>query len=271
MMVHGCRNICPRFVPGHRFRDFAEFPEMIVVPTGTYLMGSPPGQGNSKEWPQHSVTIPHAFAIGIAPVTRREFAAFIRATNYHVEPGATVLVGMTWKSDLNKSWRDPGFIQEDDHPVVAVNWHDARAYVVWLSEKCGTDAYRLLSEAEWEYCCRAGTTTAYSTGDNITPRQANFSSQIKSTSSTFRFPPNPWGLRDMHGNVWEWCEDNWHKDYTGDAPSDGSAWLGGDPSLRVLRGGSWVGYPQYLRSAYRDGDPPAFRDKDVGFRVARLL
>ncbi|GLS22856.1 protein 3-oxoalanine-generating enzyme family protein [Labrys miyagiensis] len=258
-------------IPGDRFRDFPEAPEMIVVPAGAFLMGSPAGQGNSNEHPQHQVTIAHAFAVGIAPVTRGEFAAFIRATNHHVELGATVLDGMTWKPDPTKSWRDPGFTQADDHPVVCVSWHDAQAYLVWLGERSGGKAYRLLSEAEWEYCCRAGTTTAYSTGDNISLGQANFSRHITGTASAFRFPPNQLGLWGMHGNVWEWCEDNWHEDYVGDPPSDGSVWFGGNSALRVLRGGSWIGYPQYLRSAYRDGDPPIFRDKDVGFRVARML
>jgi len=151
-----------------------------------------------------------------------------------------------------------------------VNWHDAQAYAAWLREQSGGKAYRLLSEAEWEYCCRAGTTSAYSTGDEITPAQANFGLNSKGTTPVSRFPPNAWGLRDMHGNVWEWCEDNWHPNYE-DAPEDGSAWKGGNASSRVLRGGSWSGIPRVLRSADRDGYPPDFRDDDVGFRVARTL
>lgn len=254
--------LTPReFISGNRFRDFPEAPEMIMVPAGAFMMSAPAGQGNSGEHPAHRVTIARPFAVGIAPVTRGEFTSFVRAKNYHVESGATVLEGKTWKSDATKSWRDPGFEQADDHPVVCVNWHDAQAYVAWLRERSGSDAYRLLSEAKWEYCCRAGTTTAYSTGDNITLEQANFSSYARGTMSVFRFPANPWGLQDMHGNVSEWCEDNWHDDYSDDPPSDGSAWLGGDSSRRVLRGGSWIGYAEYLRSAYRDGDVPSDVEK----------
>jgi formylglycine-generating enzyme required for sulfatase activity len=256
---------------GEKFRDFPEAPEMIGVPAGAFLMGSSTGQGDSDEHPQHLVTIVRSFAVGIAPITRGEFAAFIRATSYHIEQGATVLDGLKWKFDSKRSWLDPGFGQADDHPVVCVSWHDAKAYIAWLTERSGGKAYRLLSEAEWEYCCRAGTTTAYSTGDDITPAQANFSKHIGGTVSSFTFPPNALGLRDMHGNIWEWCEDNWHDDYSADPPTDGSVWSSGHSSLRVSRGGSWIGYPQYLRSAYRDADPPEFRDKDIGFRVARTL
>lgn len=258
-------------LPGDRFRDFGEAPEMIVVPPGGFRMGSAPDQGNSNERPQHWVAIARKFAVGIAPVTRGEFAAFVRVTNYEVEPGATVLDGKKWKLDKTKSWLDPGFAQADDHPVVCVSWNDALVYVAWLRMLSGGKDYRLLSESEWEYCCRAGTATAYSTGDSITPEQAAFSGEERGTASVFRYPPNPWGLRDMHGNVWEWCQDDWHEDYTGDPPVDGSAWFGGESSMRVLRGGSWIGYARYLRSAYRDGDPPCSRDKDISFRVARTL
>jgi formylglycine-generating enzyme required for sulfatase activity len=148
------------------------------------------------------------------------------------------------------------FEQEDDHPVVCVKWQDAQAYVAWLREQSGGKVYRLLSEAEWEYCCRARTASAYSTGDTITSAQANFGRNSKGTTSISRFPANPWGLCDMHGNVWEWCEDNWHEGYEGNPPTDGSVWRGGDTSSRVLRGGSWVGSPQVHRSAGRYWVPP---------------
>jgi len=240
------------------FRDFDAGPEMIVVPAGEFLMGLPEGEGGARERPPHKVTIKNRFAVGISPVTRGEFAAFISATQYKIERGEEA------------SWRDPGFKQKDDHPVVCVNWHDAQAYVAWMRERSGGKAYRLLSEAEWEYCCRAGTTSAYSTGDDITPERANFGLNSQGTTPVSRFPPNPWGLRDMHGNVWEWCEDNWHLNYKG-APEDGSVWNGGDASSRDLRGGSWDNRPHGLRSANRDRRPPDSRDDRVGFRVARTL
>ena len=234
-------------------------------------MGSPDCVGKPNERPQHLVTIPRPFAVGVAPVTRGEFEVFTRSTSYEVEPGATMLHDRNWEFDPTKSWRDPGFAQTEDHPVVCVSWLDAQAYVAWLAGQSSGKPYRLPTEAEWEYCCRAGTTTAYSTGDDITTEHASFARHTPGTASCFRCRPNAWGLQDLHGNVWEWCEDNWHSDYTGSPPHDGSAWIGGDPSKRVLRGGSWIGYPQYLRSAYRDGDAPTFRDKDVGFRVAASL
>jgi formylglycine-generating enzyme required for sulfatase activity len=265
------RNAPRGYVAGDRFRDFDAAPEMIVVPVGEFMMGSPDAEGDDDEHPQHKVTIKNAFAVGIAPVTRGEFAAFISATDHKIETGAYVWTDQGWKNDPSKSWRDPGFRQQDDHPVVCVNWHDAQAYVAWLRERSGGRAYRLLSEAEWEYCCRAGTASEYSTGESITAEQANFDENAKGTTSVFRFPPNPWGLRDMHGNVWEWCEDNWHENYKGNLPTDGSVWRGGDASLRVLRGGSWFDGPLDLRSAYRYWDRPGVRSIYVGFRVARTL
>jgi formylglycine-generating enzyme required for sulfatase activity len=259
------------YAPGDRFRDFAAGPQMIVIPSGEFMMGSPDGEGGDAERSRHKVTIKDAFAVGMCPVTRGEFAAFIGETNHKIELGAYVWDGREWKEDPSKSWRDPGFRQDDDHPVACVKWHDAQAYVAWLRERSGGKPYRLLFEAEWEYCCRAGTTSAYNTGESITPAQANFGQNAKGTTSVFKFPPNAWGLRDMHGNVWEWCEDNWHGDYSGDPPTDGSVWRGGDTSLRVLRGGSWLDGPHYLRSAYRIGYRPDNRGDSVGFRVARTL
>ena len=158
----------------------------------------------------------------------------------------------------------------DDHPVVCVSWQDARAYVAWLRERSRGELYRLLSEAEWEFCCRAGTTSRYSIGDEITPTQANFGNNSKGTTSVAKYAPNPWGFRDLHGNVWEWCEDYWHQNYQ-DAPADGSVWAGGDLSLRLLRGGSWISRSENLRSAWRDGYTTDFRSNYLGFRVGRAL
>jgi formylglycine-generating enzyme required for sulfatase activity len=260
------------FATGDRFRDFEGAPEMVVVPVGSFMMGAPDSDVDSSpvERPQHEVTIAKPFAVGIAPVTRGEFAQFVAATKHQVEVGAYVLKRERWTHDTTRSWRDPGFAQTDDHPVVCVSWHDAEAYVAWLRERSGK-VYRLLSEAEWEYCCRARTTTPYSTGGAITAEQANFGQASNGTTSVAKFPPNPWGLRDMHGNVWEWCEDSWHRDYSGSPPSDGSVWQGGDQSLRVQRGGSWLVRSQFLRSTVRDADQSDVRVSNVGFRVARTL
>jgi formylglycine-generating enzyme required for sulfatase activity len=236
-----------------RFRDFDAAPEMIVVPAGEFLMGSRDGEGYDNERPQHKVVIKNRLAVGVSPVTRGEFAAFFVATHYKV-----------------KQWAYLDFKQEDDHPVVDVSWYDSQAYAAWLRESSGGKVYRLLSEAEWEYCCRAGTTSVYSTGDSITAEQANFGGNSLGTTPVSRFPPNPWGLRDMHGNVREWCEDNWPPNYQ-HAPQDGSVWKGADASSRVLRGGSWNDLPHFLRSASRYRSRPYVRNSRVGFRVARTL
>jgi formylglycine-generating enzyme required for sulfatase activity len=154
-----------------------------------------------------------------------------------------------------------------------VSWDDVKQYVFWLSRKTGK-VYRLLSEAEWEYAARAGTTTRYTFGDTISTNQAQFSEgswgSAGKTVEVGSFAANRFGLHDMHGNVWEWVEDSWHDSYEG-APLDGSVWPGGDVSLRVLRGGSWFDIPVDLRSANRFGFQPTDHTYAVGFRVARTL
>lgn len=256
--VKGSASRGPPSLVGKRFRDFDEGPEMIVVPAGTFLMGSPKTESDSEhERPQHRVSIARPFAVGIGPVTRGEFAAFVKATKPQMGKG-------------RYSWLHPGFEQYEDHPVVCVNWHDAKAYVAWLNDQSHKE-YRLLSEAEWEYCCRARTTTTYNTGDTITREQANFGANFKVTTSFSKFPPNAFGLHDMHGNVWEWCGDHWRDSYQGDPPADGSAWVNDVTELRVLRGGSSASGPQNLRAACRSRDLPDIRDHDIGFRVARSV
>jgi formylglycine-generating enzyme required for sulfatase activity len=233
---------------GERFKDFPAAPEMVVVPAGEFLMGSRGRDGSGDERPQHKVAIVRPFAVGCFPVAFDEWDAA------HTRGGV-------WHHPADAGWG------RGRRPVINVSWEDAKSYVGWLSRETGKD-YRLLSEAEWEYCCRAGTVTQYAFGDTLDDNQAQFAA--RRTTETGRFPANAWGLHDMHGNVWEWCEDNWHPSYKG-APDDGSVWPGGDASLRVLRGGSWYGIPQFLRSALRFGDQPVSRNYDVGFRVARTL
>jgi formylglycine-generating enzyme required for sulfatase activity len=156
-----------------------------------------------------------------------------------------------------------------------VSWDDAKQYVAWIAKLTGKP-YRLLTEAEWEYAARAGTTTTYSWGNDIVQGKANCRScgsqwDNQKTAPVGSFKQNAFGLRDMHGNVNEWVEDPWHNNYNG-APTDGSAWLeGGDESLRVLRGGSWDYDPQFLRSASRDRNTSDGRLSDLGFRLARTL
>ena len=173
---------------------------------------------------------------------------------------------------LQPQARDEGW-GRGRRPVINVSWNDAKEYVAWLSRKT-SKTYRLLSEAEWEYAARAGTTTPYAFGDTITKVQAQFSEgtwgSIGKTAEVGSFTANKFGLHDMHGNVWEWCEDKWHSIYQG-APIDGSVWPGGDVSLRVLRGGSWSPAPRLPPLGHPHQGLPWRTLLEFGFRVARTL
>jgi formylglycine-generating enzyme required for sulfatase activity len=241
----------------------------VVVPAGSFTMGSPenePGRSDD-EGPQHKVTIANALVIGRFPITRGEFAAFVKETEYRADAGCSVWSDSDWKLQPDRSWHFPGFEQNDRHPAVCVSWNDAKAFIAWLSAKVGKP-YRLLTEAEWEYAARAGTITRYSFGDDEAALSQYAWYDGGGTYPVGEKKPNGFGLFDVHGNVWTWCEDNWHPGYQG-APNDGSAWQGDDP-YRVQRGGSWVDPPASLRSASRDNaSPEAY--SNVGFRIARTL
>ena len=242
-------------VVGDTFRDCATCPEMVVVPSGNFMMGSPEGEKyrGKDEGPQHRVTISKPFAVGKYEVTVGQFEEFANETKHP-----------------NNEWRDPGFEQSANHPVVYVSWNDAQTYADWLSTKTGHN-YRLLSEAEWEYVARAGTTTAYHFGLTISGNQVNYGKKTSGTIVVGSYPANKFGLHDVHGNVFEWVEDCLHTTYRG-APRDGSAWISGcEKDERVLRGGSWKSNPRYLRSAYRGWDFVWVRDDYHGFRIARTL
>jgi formylglycine-generating enzyme required for sulfatase activity len=238
------------------FRDAPFAPELVVVPAGEFMMGSRDDEegGDEHERPRHRVTIARSFAIGRYPVTFEEYVRFC--------------VAKQRKKPDDQGWG------RKRRPVINVSWDDAQAYIAWLSQKTGK-VYRLPSEAEWEYACRAGTTTRYSFGDVITPENANYAdSGLGRTSEVGASPANGWGLQDTHGNAWEWVDDDWHENYRG-APNDGSAWkdakAGRNPRRCVLRGGSWFNSPGLCRSAYRVGDDPVIRNNRIGFRVARTL
>ncbi len=237
--------------------------DMVAIPGGKFLMGSPENEkGRSDhEGPQHTVTI-QPFFMGKFPVTQSQWQAVAALGKVDI--------------DLNP---DPSNFKGANRPVEKVSWHDAVEFCARLSKKM-RKIYRLPSEAEWEYACRAGTTTPFYFGETITTDLANYngyyiysSEQIgenrQETTDVGQFPANPFGLFDMHGNVWEWCEDScaWYENYN-NATVDGSAWLfGNDNEYRLLRGGSWVNGPAYCRSAYRLNDSPNDRDDPVGFRV----
>jgi formylglycine-generating enzyme required for sulfatase activity len=274
---------CLRPGSAQSFKDCPECPEMVVVPPGRFTMGAPPDEerhhGTERE-DQVPVALAKPLAVGRFSVTRGEFAAFIAATNYRTEGGCFVLKGSTYKRDAERSWRSPGFVQDDKHPVVCVSWSDAKSYLGWLSSSSGK-IYRLLSESEREYVARAGSTTPFWWGATISTAQANYDGNItygagakgewrKSTVSVESFSANPWGLYNVHGNVWDWTEDCWSQQNAGN-PGDGSPRVTGDCSLRVMRGGSWNNYPHTTRAARRNMNPPDNREDCVGFRVARSL
>ena len=161
--------------------------------------------------------------------------------------------------------KNPSSFKGDDRPVECVSWDEAVEFCQRLSKQTGKE-YRLPSEAEWEYACRAGTTTSYYFGENITDKLANYYENVGETTSVGQFPPNAFGLYDMHGNVWEWCEDDWHKDYE-NAPTYGSAWVLGASNNKVLRSGSWNSYSLVCRSAFRSISGRGNRVNVIGLRV----
>jgi formylglycine-generating enzyme required for sulfatase activity len=250
--------------PGAIFREIEApwCPDSVVVPAGSFVMGSPEGEEgrDPDEGPQREVAFAQSFALGRYPVTFEEYDHFCAQTRREQPP--------------DQGWG------RGRRPAINVSWKDAQAYCAWLSDRTG-QPYHLPSEAEWEYACRAGTTTPFWTGATISIRQANYNGNHtygsgrmgkyrKQTTPVDTFEANPWGLSDMHGNVWEWCEDCWNDSYDG-APKDPSAWMQGDCAGRVVRGGAWDDRPGSLRSANRSGLKPDSRIFHLGFRVSRTL
>ena len=223
-------------------------PEMVELEGGRFLMGS--RDGSKWERPVHCVTI-KPFEIGMYEVLGFQYKAFEKATS---------------RSSSTKP-------REDDAPVTDVSWYDAEAYIAWLNGRTGLK-YRLPTEAEWEYAARAGSTTAYHFGDdeNLLSLYANYGGRNSGPMTAGNFRPNAWGIYDMLGNVQEWVEDCWHKDYS-DAPSDGRAWESGCDmkEVAVVRGGSWFNDAGFLRSANRFRINRTSRYDDTGFRLAREL
>ena len=233
------------------FRDCPECPEMVWLPAGGYVMGS--DGAVKEEKPAHKVTFARPFAMGKYEVTFDEWDACRAASGCDHDP--------------------------DDHkwgrgrrPVMNVTHDQAKGYVAWLARKTGF-AYRLPSEAEWEYAARAGTTSEYFWGDQPGQNRANCRDcgaewSAKGSGPVGSFPANPWGLHDLHGNVWEWVEDCWNPSYAG-APADGAPWLAGNCGRRVMRGGSWYYFSRNSRSAWRFSNDFRVPSYGIGFRVVR--
>ncbi|TQD29544.1 formylglycine-generating enzyme family protein [Methanolobus vulcani] len=218
--------------------------EFLKIPAGEFKMGS---NGCDFEKPIHTVKIPKPFYLGKYTVTQKQ-----------------------WKAVMGNN---PSDFKDDDRPVGQVSWNDVQEFVRKLNEMEGTDEYRLPSEAEWEYGCRAGTTTRYLFGDDASDLD-DYAWWDKNSGCTThpvgQKKPNPWGLYDVHGNVWEWCQDEWHDDYTG-APDDGSSWEDGSSSDRIIRGGGLGVEAWYCRSAFRYYFQPDGRGSPVGFRLLRKI
>ena len=264
---------------GERFRDCPDCPEMVVVPAGSYRMGSVAWENgrDDNEGPVHEVTFAAPFALGVYEVTVAEFGRFVAETGYSAASSCN--------GGSSSSWRNPGFDQSGGHPVVCVSWRDAKNYAEWLRSKTG-EAYRLASESEWEYAARAGTTTPWPWGLGVADQcrhENGLDDSLKDvfgkigcndghrqTAAAGSYAANAWGLHDMLGNVWEWTEDCYNGNYAG-APSDGSVWEGGDCTKRVLRGGAYLLGPSDLRAANRGGGAVGNRYSVGGFRVARTL
>ena len=264
------------FLQGQLVVDCPYCPQLVIVPPGSFIMGGAAGEFGREEdeGPQHVVTIGESLAVGMYEVSFREWDACVDASGCNRRPNA-------------ESWG------RADRPVINVSWSDAREYVAWLTEETG-NRYRLLSEAEWEYVARAGTSTArywdarpgtpceYANSADVTGRAADgirwpddwsFAScedGFEGTAPVGAFQPNRFRLQDLLGNVWEWTADCWNDRYVR-APGDGAAWEMGDCDRRVVRGGAWNSQPMHVRAAVRDGIRSNTRSNNLGFRVARVL
>lgn len=291
---------------GQSFRDCPDCPEMVVLPAGSFLMGASDKEPERKrnELPQHNVTFAKPFAVAKFELTWAEWEACGADT---CAPGGAA--GCTQRNTpyCSTLYGDEKW-GRGKRPLINLDFNNLAQYLRWLQEKTGKE-YRLLTEAEWEYAARAGTTTPYITGSTIIKEQARFGEDVwgatGGTADAGSFAPNAFGLYDMHGNVWEWVQDCWHDNYDG-APQDGSSWTAkltirskpytrcppnGDKRVvkngdgdwsnyeceqeqctaRVLRGGAWSSNPKFLRSAYRTKYNPLDRNNYYGFRIARSL
>jgi len=278
-------------------------PEMVIIAAGQFQQGSDASEIGyyEDEAPKHPVTLAKPFALGRCEVTVAEFRLFVKQTGHKTDAEKSGGCNI-WNRDskeyeksVDANWKQTGFKQDENHPVVCVSWNDTQAYINWLNAYLALpeDSYRLVTESEWEYVARAGTTSAYFWGAQSQCGYANGADQALKkegisddllsyadcddnhayTATVASFKANPWGLYDMSGNVWEWVQDCWHNSYK-NAPKDGRAWLEegeGDCTQRSVRGGGWYNEPRILRSASRHRYSASEAINDMGFRLARTL
>ncbi len=281
---------------GQILKDCPTCPELVVIPAGEFTMGA-----REIEWkwwkrpemrryydsqiPRHKVTL-KSFAIGRFEITLGQWREFAEATDRSGDGGCFYWTGTTAIAKKETSWRNPGYAQDDDHPVACLNWDDANDYTIWLSQKTGRK-YRLPSEAEWEYAARSGHDTMHTWGEDWENNEACVYANISDigsggavfdcddgyarTAPVGSFPANDWGVFDMEGNIGEWVQDCYHPGYDG-APVDGSVWKGPERcGAKVRRANSWVSGPWDSRLADRLGNPRGIRLSYIGFRIARDL
>ena len=284
---------------GDTFQDCESCPEMVVIPSGTAILGSEPWIPNRKgrDGPIREVTIDYTLAVSKFEITRAQYRTFIEATGHETIYKAPRIGCNTWNFDgllgyiLDHTWDAPGYDQPENHPAICLSWADASAYAAWLAETTGKP-YRLLSSTEFEYATRAGTRGPWFWG----PNNADACTYANVADSTFRrlydyapvfacddgyertapvgsFEPNPWGLHDMLGNAWEWTDDCVHDDMSG-IPTDGSAWYeedDGDCNRRTPRGGAWQSGTDWVRAAAQAADHAHYHSQLIAIRIGLTL
>lgn len=268
-------------VPAQKISNSLKMDFMYMSP-GIFMMGSPAKERDREDSEkQHQVTLTKGFYIQTAETTVGQWRAFIQETGFKTTAEkigySWTWTGIEWKETKKRCWDKPGFPQTDEYPVTCVSWNDVQTFIKWLNRKEGK-SYRLPTEAEWEYACRAGTETPFSVG-NCLGNNANYDGRYpyadcpkgkyrKGTVPVASFSPNPWGLYDVHGNVWEWCEDIYDEEaYKGNVTDPLNL---GKYKEHVFRGGSWVSYERYCRAANRNWEVPDTAYFDLGFRLVMI-
>ncbi|RPH51659.1 MAG: formylglycine-generating enzyme family protein [Desulfobacteraceae bacterium] len=254
----------------------------VYIRPGTFIMGSPADEpGRDSDETQHKVTLTKGFYMGETEVTVGQWRAFSKDSGYKTEAetsGGTHFWERIWVKKAGIYWDNPDLVQSENHPVTCLSWNDVQEFIRWLNRKEGASRYRLPTEAEWEYAARAGTATPFSTGKCLSTDHANYDgskplagcsrgSYRETTVRTGAFAPNKLGLYDMHGNVWEWCQD-WYGNYPPDSITDPAGPSSG--SRRVIRSGSWYFFERRCRSADRFDITQNRRSNNVGFRLCRM-
>jgi formylglycine-generating enzyme required for sulfatase activity len=277
---------------GQRFQDCRDCPQMVVIPTGKFVMGAEAGEEGRYEGPEHAVAIARSFAIARDPITVAQFRTFVTATGYKAATDCIVPRNGTYEKVPGSDWRDPamGRPPKDDEPVVCINWNDAQAYVKWLAKTSGKP-YRMLTEAEWEYVAKDRKRTRFPWGDNPADACANANLMDASVPAAQRvegaaqtcsdgyaalapvgkFKANSFGVNEMVGNVWTWVQDCYVMPYPKDTPTDGSAYETPACERRSVRGASWGTNVTRARPTFRGRDPVDRLSGLFSLRVARDL